>query len=218
MLEHAVAHDRDPMPHRHRLDLIVGDVDSRGLEPALQLDQLGPGLDPQLCVEIRKRLVHEKRLRLADDRARERDALALPTRQLCRLAVEQLRQPEGVGCVGDKALTFRGRGLATLQRELDVPRDRHVWVQRIALEHHRDVAILRFDMRDVDVTDADLTLARVFQARDHAQRGRLPAARRAEQHEELAIRDLEIEVAHSDDVAEALRHVVEDDAGHRRGI
>ena len=94
LLEHAVVHDRDAVPHRHRLDLVVGDVDDRGLEPPLQLDELGAGLHPQLRVEVRERLVHEERLGPPHDRARERDALALPARELRGLAVEQVVEPE----------------------------------------------------------------------------------------------------------------------------
>ena len=82
--------DRDAVPHRHRLDLVVRDVHDGRLEPFLQLDELGAGLHAQLGVEVRERLVHQERLRPADDRARERDALALPARELRGLAIEQI--------------------------------------------------------------------------------------------------------------------------------
>ena len=48
-----------------------------------------------------------------------------------------------------------GADLAGSQRELDVPAHRHVRVQRVALEHHRDVAILRLDVVHDAVADAD---------------------------------------------------------------
>jgi hypothetical protein len=60
----------------------------------MQLRQLGSHRHPQLGVEIRERLVHQEGLRLTDDRAPHGDALALPPRQLGRLAVEQLLQAE----------------------------------------------------------------------------------------------------------------------------
>ena len=44
LLEATAVEDRDACRHRHRLDLVVGDVDDRRLEPALQLDELGAGL------------------------------------------------------------------------------------------------------------------------------------------------------------------------------
>jgi hypothetical protein len=45
--------------------------------------------DPQLRVEVRERLVEQEDLRLAHDRAAERDALALPHPRVARLAIEE---------------------------------------------------------------------------------------------------------------------------------
>ena len=89
LLEDALAHDRDAVAHRHRLDLVVGDVDRRRPDLPLQSLDLAARLRPQLRVEVRERLVHQENLRLAHDRPPERDALALSSRELARLAVEQ---------------------------------------------------------------------------------------------------------------------------------
>ena len=40
LFELAVAHDREPVAERERLDLVVGDVDRREAEPAVQLVDL----------------------------------------------------------------------------------------------------------------------------------------------------------------------------------
>ena len=53
----------------------------------MEARDLGPGLDPQLGVEVGERLVHEEDGRLADDRPAERDALALAASELLRLAL-----------------------------------------------------------------------------------------------------------------------------------
>ena len=87
------------MGHRHRLDLVVRDVDRRHAEVVLELRDLGPHLDAELRVEVRERLVHQEDLRLADDRPAQRDALALAARELLGLRlevgcqVEELRPP-----------------------------------------------------------------------------------------------------------------------------
>ncbi len=60
LLEQAVAHDRDAVAHRHRLDLVVGDVDGRRAEALVQPRDLGAGLHAQLGVEVRERLVHQE--------------------------------------------------------------------------------------------------------------------------------------------------------------
>ena len=56
-----------------------------------------------------------------------------------------------------------------------------------------------------------------FQAGDHAQRRRLPAARRPEQDHELAVRHVERHRVHGERVARrvALREAIEGHRGHR---
>ena len=69
-----------------------------------------------------------------------------------------------------------------------------VRVQRVVLEDHRDVALLRRDVVDDLVVDHQLALADLVEAGEHAQRGRLAAAGRADEHHELAVADLQVEM------------------------
>ena len=96
LLELATAHHRDTRSHGHRLDLIVGDVEDRRVEPAVQVDELGAGLAAQLGVEVRQRLVHAEHRRLAHDRPGQRNTLALAAAELAGLAIEVLGEPERV--------------------------------------------------------------------------------------------------------------------------
>ena len=153
LLEQALVHDRDPLAHRHRLDLVVGDVDHGGLEALVEAGDLGARLDAQLGVEVGERLVHQEHGRLADDGPAERDALALAAGQLLRLAIEQLLELDGLGRLVDPPLDLGLGDLAQLQAEGEVLADRHVRVERVALEHHRDVAILGGDVVDDPVAD-----------------------------------------------------------------
>ena len=57
----AVAHDGDALAERHRLRLVVGDVDARDREAGVQLRERGAHPDAELRVEVRERLVHEDR-------------------------------------------------------------------------------------------------------------------------------------------------------------
>jgi len=86
------------------------------------------------------------------------------------------------------------RGALHLQREAHVVGDRHVRVQRVVLEHHRDVPLLRRTVRDVAVADVDRTLVDLFEAGEHPERGGLTTTRRADEHHELAVLDLEVEL------------------------
>src|SRR2546427_333960 len=72
--------------HRHRLDLIVRDIDHADAEFALQVANLLPHLLAQLRIEIRQRFVHQAHQRFRDDGAAKRDALLLAARELRWLA------------------------------------------------------------------------------------------------------------------------------------
>ena len=156
LLEQAVAHDRDPLAHRHGLDLVVGDVDHRGAEALVEARDLGAGLDAQLGVEVGQRLVHEEHGGLADDGAAEGDALALAAGELLGLAVEELLQLEDPAASLTRCSISALGDLAQLEAERDVVADRHVRVERVALEDHRDVAILGRDVVDDPVADPEL--------------------------------------------------------------
>ncbi len=94
LLQLALAHDRHEVGHRHRLGLVVRDVQRRRPEPLLQALDLAAHRRAQLGVEVGERLVHEEDRRLAHDRPRQRDALALAAREVPRAAVEQVRDLE----------------------------------------------------------------------------------------------------------------------------
>src|SRR4029450_3047236 len=105
------------------------------------------------------------------------------------------------------------------QAEGDVVVDLQVRVERVALEDHRDVAVLGGHVVHDPVPDADGPLGDVLEARDHPQGGRLPASGRTHQHHELAVLDLEVEVAHGAGPARVdLAHVLEGDARHQAGV
>jgi hypothetical protein len=87
-------------------------------------------------------------------------------------------------------------------------------VERVALEDHRDVPAGRIDVVHHLVADGQLAVGNVLQAGDHPQGRGLAAARRAEEHHELAVVDGQIEVVDRGDLSVALRHGVERDAGH----
>ena len=84
--------------------------------------------------------------------------------------------------------------LRELQRERDVVAHGHVRIQRVALEHHRDVAVARGDLVDDLAADPQLAGRDVLEPRDHVQRGRLPATGRPDEDHELAVGDLQVEV------------------------
>ena len=87
-------------------------------------------------------------------------------------------------------------------------------IQRVVLEHHRAVAILRLEVIDDPVADADRARADLFEAGDHPQQRRLAASRRPHQHDELAVGDRDVDAMHYLQGAVALANVDKFNRGH----
>src|SRR5439155_9487067 len=96
-------------------DLVVRHVNKRRLKPLVQLEDLHAGLDPELGIEVRQRLVHEKDFRLTDDRPSQRDALPLAAGEGLGLAIQELAEAEDVGGLADALVDFSLRRLAQLE-------------------------------------------------------------------------------------------------------
>jgi len=217
LLEDAVPHHGDPVAHRQRLGLVVGDVDRRHAEIALDAGDLRAHLDAQLRVEVRERLVHQERLRVADDRAPHGDSLPLPARERPWLLVQRVREAEDTCRLGHACVDLTLRQPAHLEREAHVLRRVHVRVERVVLEDHRDVAVLRRQVVDHLAVEHDLPRGDRLEPGDHPEGGRLAAARWADEDDELAGPHLEVEVGDGvRAVGIDLRKAFERDLGHVR--
>ena len=99
-----VLHHHDAVAERHRLGLVVGDVDRGDAEAAQQLVDLEAQRIAQLGIERGQRLVEQQGAGLHRERARERHALALPARELVDAAIGQAPR-----CASWPASRRRGR-------------------------------------------------------------------------------------------------------------
>ena len=199
LLDHTILHDNDAITQGHGLGLVVGDIHEGRVDALAQLDDLGAHLVAQLRVEVRERLVHEQDLGVAHDSAPDGDALALAARERLGLALEVLRDAQDLGGLAHLLVYLVLGGLAELQRKGQVVVDRHVRVEGIALEDHGDVSVLRGDIVHERAADVELAARYLLEARHHAQRRGLTAARGTYEHHELTVRDLEVKVLHGDD-------------------
>jgi hypothetical protein len=95
-------------------------------------------------------------------------------------------------------VTLRRADPAQPQPEGHVLPDGHVREQRVGLEHHAHVALAGRQPGDVLAGHRDGSGVGVFQPREQAQRGCLAAARRAEQRDELAGPQGQVEVVQGD--------------------
>ena len=153
---------------------------------------------------------------MTHDAAPERHALLLPPGELARLALEQIADAENLRGAGDLLADHRLAGAAIAQAEGEIVVHRHVLVQRVILEHHRDVAVLGRQPVDDALADADGARAHLLEPGDEPQRRRLAAARRSDQHDELLVLDLEIEVDHGRNRPVRLADPLQRNFRHRR--
>jgi hypothetical protein len=90
-----------------------------------------------------------------------------------------------------------------------------VRVQREVLEDHGDAAVPRGEVVGELPVEHDGARTRVLQPGDHPQNRRLAASGRAEEHHELTVADVEVDVVDGDRaVRKHLRHVFECDGRH----
>ena len=192
------------------------DIDRGDAGHLLQAGDLGAHLAAQAGIEIGERLVHEIGLGRAHQRPAHGDALALAAGELARLAAEIVAELQQLRRLAHLAVDLRLVGAAHLEAEADILGDRQVRVERIGLEHHRDVALARREIVGEVAVDPKFAVGDFLEPRDHAQRRRLAAARRPDKHQELAIGDGEVERIHGDlAVVVTLGDAVEYDLGHR---
>ena len=216
LLQHPELHHGHPVAEGHRLGLVVGDVDGRHVEVALELADLRTHLHPQLGVQVAQRLVHQERLRLTHDGPAHRHPLPLAAGEVARPAAQLLGEAEDPGRLLDPRVQLGLGHLAQLQPEADVVAHVQVRIERIGLEDHRHVTVPGRHPVDHPVADLDLALGDRLEAGDHAQRGGLAASRGADEDQELAVRDLHAEVPHgSGAVGVDLPHVAQLHRGHR---
>ncbi len=218
LLDMPALHHHDLVGHRHRLDLVVGHIDRRGREPLVQLADLGAHLHAQLGVEVRQRLVEQEHLRIAHDGAAHGHPLALSARERARIAVEIGREPEDLGGArhpcGDLGLVHP----AHPERERHVRRHGLVRVERVVLEHHRDVALGGRQVVHHPRADGDGARRHLLEPGDHPQECRLAAARRADENDELPVEDVDVDPVQHLHRAIGLAQVADRDLSHARAV
>ena len=193
LLDPALAHHRDPVAHRERLFLVVGDVDEG--DPDLALDALELQLHglAQLQVEGAQGLVEEQGAGVVDQGPGQGHPLLLATAKLARACARRSRPAARPRALADPALGSRPCRPCAAGAEGDVVGDRHVREQGVVLEDRVHVAPVGRDLGDVLALEADLPRRRLLEAGDHAQGGGLATARRPEQGEELAALDGDVD-------------------------
>src|SRR5205085_10801629 len=128
--------------------------------------------------------------------AGEGHALHLPAGELRRVAVTEAGEADDLEELVAALEALLPRPAADLEAELDVVGDRHVPEERVVLEDEADVALLGREVVDAAAVQQDLPSVEGREAGDEPQDRGLPAAARPEEHEQLAVGDLERALVH----------------------
>ena len=159
----------DAVGKRHRLGLIVRDVDHRRAGARVKTRELGLHGGAQMHVEIGERLVEQHERGLGDEAAGERDALALAAGQHRRAGARRSRRGRPASSAASTRAPAPGRARPRPQPVADVLGDAHVRPQRIRLEHDADAPVLRrhvpADARHDVVADEDAPARRPRRSR-----------------------------------------------------
>ncbi len=120
-------------------------------------------------VQVRKRLVEQEHLGVADNGATDGHTLALAAGELSGLVMQIRFQLERMGDVLDlfAALGFRHSG--QFEAELHVFVHVHMRVERIGLENHCQTTLARFDIIHALPVDQEIAGCDVLKPCDHAQ-------------------------------------------------
>ena len=214
----APVHDGDPGREGHGLFLVVGHHHEGDAEPLLDRHQLELGLLAQLLVERAERLVEQQHLGLLDQRAGQGNPLALPAGELVRPTLGEGRELHQVEHGGDPVGDLGLGKTIPLQAVGDVLLHGHVGEERVGLEHHVDRPLIGRQAAHILAIDEDAPRGRRLEAGQHAQQGGLAAAGAAQQAEQLAPIDLDVDVVDRGELAEALEDPLHVNEGLRPGV
>src|SRR5690606_27002998 len=143
-----------------------------------------PERDARARIEARGRLVQEEELRPVDDGAREHQPLLVAAAQGVRARVAVLAELEEVEQLVDARPEVGDARAKVARVDLEVLGDGEVVVQAVVLGTHADVALERLAVGDeVPSEEPDAPSVGLEEAVEHAERGRLAGAVRAEQAE-----------------------------------
>ena len=137
--EPAVEHDGDAVGQRHRLGLVVGDVDHGRAGFAMEGAEHVHHCNAQMGIEIGQRFVQNDDLGLHDQTTGERDPLALTAREFGRLAFAEAGKADRLQRLLDGRIAIRAVHFRDPQRITDIAGHGQVRPQGV-LEHHADAA------------------------------------------------------------------------------
>ena len=197
----------------------MGDEHDRLLQAMLDAQELVLHLPPDQGVEGRERLVEKPELGLDGERPGDADPLLLSARELARECAFAAFEPHEPDHPAHPFVAFGGRPPLEREGQRDVVEHVQVRHEPEALEDHPHLVPPDLDELPVGLpeqvlaVEAHFAVARLHEAGEAADDGRLPGAGKPHDDEDLADVDVEAHVDHGRD-----RAVAAHPGGERPGI
>src|ERR1035437_4561349 len=153
LLDLAAIHHRHAIGDRHRLGLVVGDVDGGDADALLDQPDLVAQSAAHHRVQGRERFVEKEHFGVRRQGSTEGAALGLAAADLLGVAVGLSGEPDQVEQLVHAGSHFGGRTMAYFERESDVLTNGQVREEGVALEDHADRPSTRRRVGHVHATD-----------------------------------------------------------------
>jgi hypothetical protein len=137
LLDAAAPHNDYAIRQRKRFFLVMRDIDGGEAETATQIAEFGAHRDPQLSVEVGKRLVKQDDLAVGRERARQRHPLLLSAGEAACRTIPQTHEVDELESALDRWSRLLPGDAARPKAEADIVIDGHVRPDRVGLEPHR---------------------------------------------------------------------------------
>ena len=172
-----------------------------------------PHLHTQFGVKVGERFIEQEQFRVAHHRPAHGDTLPLAARKLRRPSRRERVEVQQGGGGGHAQPDRLGRHAAKAQAEGHILLNRHVRIERVALEYHRDVPVHGRHVVDPKAVNQDVAARCLLKTGDHAQQRGLATAGWSDEGDELVLRNIKIKLRDDLQCPEALLNAPE---RHRR--
>ncbi|MNZ59995.1 hypothetical protein D3C78_780540 [compost metagenome] len=169
LLNNTSFHNHDTVTHCHSFDLVMRYIDTSSFKAFYQFSNFRTHLTAQFSIQVRKRFVHQEYLWIADNRTSQGNTLTLTTGESFWFAIKQMLDVENFCSFANALIDFFFLHFAKFQAKCHVLVNVHMWVQRVGLEYHRDVAIFRCYVINDTIANVQFTFRNFFKTCDHTQ-------------------------------------------------
>ncbi|MNK94313.1 hypothetical protein D3C87_1145110 [compost metagenome] len=187
----------------------MGHKDERDPQLGLQMLELKLHALAQFHIQRRERFIQQQQLRLIDDGASQGHALLLSTGHATGKTVFQRFQSDHRQCFASLELRIGAIDALATWSVGNVFQYGHVRKQRVILEHRIEWPTVRRQTTDILAIDRNAARIGLHETGDRAQQGGLATTAGAEQDDEFALLDVQVNIVQCLERPEAFADTVD---------